>query len=136
MTIKNRSIGTWVVSLVAIIFGFMTLRSGGTTLFVPEVRAATGNAVYFVLWINFILGFAYIAAGVGLFLGKAWGKNLSLAIASITLLSYAAFGIHIAMGGLFMAKTVKAMAIRSLVWVSIAFYAVKTGTHKIQNQED
>ncbi len=92
--------------------------------------------LFLVLWINFILGFAYIAAGVGLILGRSWAKNLSLGIASITLLTYAAFGIHIAVGGLFMAKTVKVMAIRSLVWLCIAFYAVKTDTIKIQNQED
>jgi hypothetical protein len=29
-------------------------------------RAAAGNAVPFVLWFNFLAGFAYILAGLGL----------------------------------------------------------------------
>ena len=136
MTIKHRPVVAWIFSLVAIIFGIMTLKNGGATLFVAEDRATAGNVVFLVLWINFILGFAYIVTGVGLILGRSWVKQLSLAIAGITLLTYAGFGIHIALGGLFMAKTVKVMAIRTLVWLSIAFYAVKTDTIKIQNQKD
>ena len=120
MKILNRSVLTWIVSFVAIVFGFMTLRSGGTTLFVAETRAAAGDVVLFVLWINFALGFAYIAAGVGIFLGKTWAKNLSLAIAGITLITYAVLGVNIALGGMYKIKTVKAMAVRSLVWVGIA----------------
>jgi len=81
--------------------------------------------VPFVLWTNFVLGFAYIVAGIGLFLGKSWAKPLSMGIAGITLVTYAAFGIHVAMGGLFKAETVKVMAIRTLLWISIAFIANK-----------
>lgn len=112
------------MSFVAIIFGFMTLRSGFTTLFVAETRAAAGDVVLFVLWINFIMGFAYIAAGMGIFMGKAWAKYLALAIAGITLLTYAAFGINILLGGIWQLKTVKAMAVRSLIWLGIAYQTV------------
>jgi len=102
----------------------ITIRAGGTTLFVAEARAAAGDVGLFVLWINFILGFAYITAGIGIFLGKAWAKNLSLAIAGITLITYAAFGISIALGGVYKIKTVKVMAIRSLIWMGIAYQTV------------
>ena len=85
----NKTIISKIAALVAIIFGLMTLRSGGSTLFIEETRVAAGDVVMFVLWINFILGFAYIVAGIGIFLGKSWAKNLSLAIAGITLLTYA-----------------------------------------------
>ncbi len=124
MNIKNRSVVTWIISLVAIIFGFMTLRSGFTTLFVAETRAAAGDVVVFVLWINFILGFAYIAAGVGIFMGKIWAKYLSLSIAGITVLTYAAFGVNIMLGGVWKMKTVKAMAVRSLIWLGIAYHSI------------
>ncbi len=128
----NKTIITKIVAVVAFLFGLMTINSGGSTLFIEEVRQAAGDFVPFVLWINFILGFAYLAAGIGLFTGKAWGKSLSLAIAGITLLTYAAFGIHVALGGLFIVKTVKAMAVRSLVWVGIAFVAVKSNSSETQ----
>ncbi len=124
MNFKNRPVITWIMSFVAIIFGFMTLRSGFTTLFVAETRAAAGDVVLFVLWINFIMGFAYIAAGMGIFMGKAWAKYLALAIAGITLLTYAAFGINILLGGIWQLKTVKAMAVRSLIWLGIAYQTV------------
>ncbi len=129
----NKQIVSKIAALVAIIFGIMTLRSGGSTLFIEETRAAAGNVVLFVLWINFILGFAYIAAGIGLFQDKAWAKYLSIAIAGITLLTYAAFGINIALGGLYKMKTVRAMATRSIVWVAIAGYTIwasKTNNQK------
>ncbi|NQT62843.1 MAG: hypothetical protein HQ556_07800 [Candidatus Marinimicrobia bacterium] len=129
---KDRSVVTWILSLVAIGFGLMTVRAGFATIFVPETRTAAGDIVLFVLWINFILGFAYIVAGVGIFQEKAWAKNLSLAIAGITLLTYAAFGVNIAMGGIWKMKTVKVMAIRSLVWVGIAYHAVSAS--KTENQ--
>ncbi len=132
MKIKDKSVVTWIISLVAIGFGLMTVRAGFAHLFVPETRAAAGDIVLFVLWINFVLGFAYIVAGVGIFLEKVWAKNLSLAIAGITLLTYAAFGANIALGGIWKMKTVKMMTVRSLVWVVIAYHAITAS--KTENQ--
>ena len=47
---SNRAIGVWVISAVAILFGLLTLKSGGMVLFVdgPD-RVAAGNYVPFVL---------------------------------------------------------------------------------------
>jgi len=120
----NNSIVSKIFAVVAIVFGLMTLRSGGSTLFLEETRQAAGDIVLFVLWVNFILGFAYIVAGIGLFIGKPWAKNLAIGIAGITLLTYAAFGINIAMGGIYKIKTVKAMAVRSIVWIVIAYQSI------------
>lgn len=56
----------WVVlaALVAVGFGIVTIIVGGKTLFGGQVeRASAGNIVPFVLWFNFIAGFAYIIAG-------------------------------------------------------------------------
>lgn len=133
MKTKDTSIVTWIMSLVAIIFGLITIKSGGTTLFVEETRVAAGDVVLFVLWINFILGFAYIAAGIGLLMGKTWAKNLSLAIAGITLITYAAFGFSIALGSVYKIKTVKVMAVRSLIWVAIAYQTVVASKSDNQN---
>ena len=60
-----------VVSLIAIGFGLMTIWEGGAVLFVDgAARQAAGHYVPFVLWFNFLAGFAYVLAGVGLFLRK------------------------------------------------------------------
>lgn len=59
------------VALIAVVFGIATVIVGGKTLFGgAAVRAAAGNIVSFVLWFNFVAGFAYVAAGLGLFLWK------------------------------------------------------------------
>lgn len=129
----NKNILLKIAAIVAILFGIMTIKSGGSTLFIEEVRLAAGDYVPFVLWINTILGFAYILAGIGIYLGKSWAKTLTLAITGITLVTYMAFGIHVALGGLFISKTVKAMAVRSLVWISISLIMVKT--NNTQNSE-
>lgn len=109
---------------IAVAFGALTVVSGGTALFGgPEARAAVGDAVPFVLWFNFVAGFAYIAAGIGLWQAYRWALPLAVLIAVLTVLVFAAFGLHIAMGGAYETRTVGAMMLRSLVWIAIALVA-------------
>jgi hypothetical protein len=113
----------WAVAaaFIAVIFGIVTIIVGGKTLFGgPEERAAAGNIVLFVLWFNFIAGFAYVIAGVGLFFWQRWAAQLSVAIAAATVAVFIAFGVHVLLGGGFEARTVGAMIIRSAVWIAIA----------------
>ncbi len=115
-----------VAALIAIIFGIVTIIVGGKTLFGgAEERAASGNIVPFVLWFNFIAGFAYVIAGYGLFLWKPWAAQLSAAIALATIAVFIAFGLHVYLGGTFEARTVGAMIIRSAVWIVIAAFACR-----------
>jgi hypothetical protein len=116
-----------ILALVAITFGITTIIVGGKTLFSgAEQRAAAGNIVPFVLWFNFVAGFAYIIAGAGLFLWKRWAARLSVAIASATIAVFIAFGIHVFLGGAFEVRTVGAMIIRSAMWIVIAASACHT----------
>ena len=109
------------VAIVAILFGFVTVIVGGKTLFgTADERAAAGHFVPFVLWFNFIAGFAYCAAGAGLLLWRRWTAPLAAVIALATLLVFAAFGGHIWLGGEFEMRTVGAMTLRSAVWLTIA----------------
>ena len=116
-----------ILALVAIAFGIVTIIVGGKTLFGgTEERAAAGNIVPFVLWFNFVAGFAYVIAGFGLFLWKRWAAQLSAAIAVATIAVFIAFGIHIFLGGAFEVRTVGAMIIRSAVWIMIAASTCRT----------
>ena len=117
----------WAIAaaLVAIIFGAITIVVGGKILFSAEERAAAGNIVPFVLWFNFIAGFAYVIAGYGLLLWKPWAAQLSGAIAVATIAVFSAFGLHVYLGGTFEARTVGAMIIRSAVWIAIAASACR-----------
>lgn len=112
------------ISLVAVGFGLLTIKEGGTALFGGEVaRAAAGNYVPFVLWFNFMAGFAYIVAGIGLWLQQRWAVWLAVSIATATAFTFAAFGAHIFIGGLYEKRTVIAMSMRMVVWATIAAIA-------------
>jgi len=111
-----------VAAVIAVLFGALTIVSGGKALFGGSAaRAAVGNAVPFVLWFNFAAGFAYVLAGVGLFLWRRWAAMLSAAIAFATLTIFVAFSWYAFSGGAFEMRTVGAMALRSVTWIAIAF---------------
>ena len=118
--------GPWIraISLLAVVFGLMTLKEGGAVLFGSgEARTAAGNYVPFVLWFNFVAGFAYVVAGVGIWLQRRWAAGLALVIAAATALVFAAFGVHVLAGGEYELRTVVAMSLRTLVWAAIALIA-------------
>ena len=82
MQAQQHGLRLWAISLVAIGFGLLTLKEGGTILFGDDVaRAAAGNYVPFVLWFNFLAGFAYVVAGAGLWLSQRWAVWLAITIA-------------------------------------------------------
>lgn len=123
-TKKNPPTGTWIAALAAVAFGLLTLKSGGSVLFFDgTARAEAGSYVPFVLWFNFLAGFAYIAAGIGLWSRRRWAAWLAILIAAASLTVYLLLGLHIAQGGAFEQRTVIAMGIRCLVWSAIALYA-------------
>ncbi len=99
----------------------MTIKSGGSVLFVDgQARQAAGNYVDFVLWFNFSAGFFYVATGMAVYLEKAWTTFAAVTLATLTILVFSAFGIHIFNGGEYEVRTVYAMTLRSLVWIVIA----------------
>lgn len=121
--ISQRTITIWVISLLAIVFGLMTLKSGGAVLFTDgEARLAAGHYVPFVLWFNFFAGFFYIVAAIALWLMRPWSAWLSLVIAVVTLAAFTGLGLHILSGGEYEMRTVVAMALRSAVWIMIALF--------------
>ena len=130
MTAHNgRGIWMRVIALIAIGFGLMTIREGGAVLFYDgAARDAAGSYVPFVLWFNCLAGFAYVIAGVGLWMRRRWATWLAMAIAVATALVFLAFGVHVALGGAWERRTVIAMTLRTLVWVGIAAIAWRRST--------
>ena len=122
----SRPLSIWLISLIAIAFGLLTIRSGGLVLFVDgSAREQAGHYVPFVLWFNFLAGFVYVVAGLGLWLRRRWAVWLAVLLAAATLLVFAAFGLHVWRGGLYEARTVAAMTLRSVVWLLIAVTAYR-----------
>ncbi|MCF3594570.1 hypothetical protein LZG00_11225 [Rhodobacteraceae bacterium LMO-12] len=120
----HRKTGLLIAAAVALLFGVLTVFSGGRALFGGvEARAAVGNAVPFVLWFNTLAGFAYVLAGIGLFLGRRWALWLSTGIFGATVLVFLAFGTHVLQGGAYEMRTVGAMSLRAGVWALISVVA-------------
>lgn len=112
---------------IAVVFGVLTVFSGGRALFgTAEARASVGNAVGFVLWFNFSAGFVYVFTGLGLWRGLRWAPWAAAALAGSTALVAVAFGLHVLRGGAYEARTVGAMAIRLVFWTLLAWLALRT----------
>jgi len=125
-TKSGQPIGTWIIAVIAVVFGLLTIKSGGSVLFVDGIaREAAGHYVPFVLWFNFLAGFAYLLAGAGLFMKKRWAAGLSIVIAATTLVVFALFGLHILDEGMYEVRTVIAMSMRTVVWALIATFAYR-----------
>ncbi|MDI4635874.1 hypothetical protein J7U46_22605 [Pelomonas sp. V22] len=119
------------LAVVAVLFGLLTVLSGGRTLFGGNAaRLAAGAIVPFVLWFNFVAGFAYLSCGLGLWGRRRWSVPLAVFIAVATGLVFAAFGVHAWNGGAYEARTVGAMALRTLLWAGIAGAAYRALRHR------
>jgi hypothetical protein len=129
----KRSPGTWIVTAVAVVFGLLTIKSGGSVLFVEGVsRQQAGDYVPFVLWFNFLAGFAYLVAGIGLWKRQRWAAWLAIVIAAASALVYVLLGLHISNGGAYEMRTVIAMGARCAIWTAIALFSYWTILRKQQ----
>jgi hypothetical protein len=109
------------VALLAGAFGVATALSGGRVLFGPDAaRAAAGHVVPFVLWFNFLAGFAYVGAAMGIAQARRWSGLVAAGIALATALVFLALGAHVLAGGTFETRTVWAMTLRTGAWAAIA----------------
>ena len=122
-TLKAVPKGIWIAAVVALAFGVLTIVSGGRALFGSSAsRAATGDAVPFVLWFNFLSGFAYMVIGMGISLRKAWADWAAIALAIAIVAVFALLGWHILQSKPYEMRTVGAMALRAATWIAIVLY--------------
>ncbi|MBZ0132907.1 MAG: hypothetical protein K8F53_09860 [Rhodocyclaceae bacterium] len=124
--ISKSSAPMLLIAAVALGFGLASIASGGQVLFGGEdARRAAGKYLPFVVWFNFLAGFAYVAAAAGLAAQKAWAARLALFIAVATAAAFLVFGLFVFAGSPFEMRTVAAMTLRTALWTGIAWYAGK-----------
>ncbi|MEO8546300.1 MAG: hypothetical protein ABI434_22125 [Burkholderiaceae bacterium] len=121
---QARGLSVWAISAISVVFGLLTIKEGGAVVAGNEAAlTAAGNYIPFIVWFNFVAGFAYVAAGVGLWMQRRWAVGLTIAIAVATALVSAALGFMILSGTAFEQRTVFAMGLRTVVWAVIATIA-------------
>ncbi len=113
-----------LAAVIAVLFGIATVASGGNVLFGDGAQGA-GSYVPFIVWFNFVAGFVYVVAGVGLWRRQAWATWLALALAVATAGAFAALGLPVERGGAYEARTVLAMTLRLGIWAAIAALALR-----------
>lgn len=123
---QDRSLLMRIWAVIAILFGLLTITSGARVLFGSAAeKLAAGNVVDFILWCNFLLGFVYVIAGIGLWRRAAWAVKLAAIIATTTLLMFISLGVYIAGGGSYENRTLSAMVLRSVFWFTLYLVARK-----------
>lgn len=109
-------------AIAAAVFGATTIVSGAGTLFGPqEIKAAAGAIVQFVLWFNFLAGFAYLVGAYALYRGRRWAKGAAAIIAGATAIVAIAFIVYTLAGGAFSWRTPGALLLRFGFWAAIAW---------------
>jgi hypothetical protein len=108
---------TKTAAMIAVVFGTLTVISGGRALF---GGADMGAVVPFVLRFNFVAGFAYVIAGYGLWRRASWARFAAIVIFTSTAFVFAAFLVQVLRGVPWEERTMGAMILRTLVWAWIA----------------
>jgi len=109
-----------ILSFFVIVFGVMTIYSGGFALFGGvSGKEFAGKYVPFVLWFNFIAGFFYVICGVGVFFDKEWTLKLAKLILGSTGIVFILFGDFVISGGEYEIRTIEAMTFRSIFWIVV-----------------
>ncbi len=113
----------------AILFGVITLISGGRVLFGgTDAYNSAGNVVPFVLWFNFFAGFVYVMAGLSILLNHKLKTILSGFLAIATLAVFALLGVAICLETPYEMRTIYAMTFRSGFWIMALFFTRQNTT--------
>jgi hypothetical protein len=116
-----------IAAVAAAIFGVLTVITGTLALFGgAQAQAAVGNAVPFVLWFNFLAGFAYVAAAIGIWRGLRWGAWTAVALAALTAAVALVFGVHVMGGAAYEMRTVGALSLRLVFWVLVSAIVMRS----------
>lgn len=116
-----------IVSIALLLFALLTLFLSGSVIFdLFGIRAKEGNYVPVVVWANFISSALYLLAAYGIFKMKKWSVWLLAASVFILVAAFIGLKFHINSGGLYEAKTAKAMLFRIgiTILIGIASYLI------------
>lgn len=117
------------IGLAAGTFGLATITSGGSVaLRVGSAYDLAGDVVPFVVWFNFVAGFFYVIAALGIWDNRGWARPLAVLITASTVLVAAGFVLSVASGHAFELRTVVALSLRFVVWAGISTWL----TRKVQ----
>lgn len=118
----------YILAVALGLFALLTLFLSSSVIFdLFNIREKEGNYVLFVVWANFISSMIYLIAVYGLVKAKKWTALVLLVSAIILSVAFISLKIHISNGGIYEAKTVKAMIFRiglTLVFAVASYFLI------------
>ncbi|HKJ87518.1 MAG TPA: hypothetical protein VKA48_03330 [Gammaproteobacteria bacterium] len=118
--IGKRGLG-WLAALAAAAFGVVTLWAAAMLLFGPvSTEQVAGVFPPFLVWFDFLVGFLYLAGATGLLLRRRWAGTLAAAIAVVTAIIFAIYGLRALQGAPYEPRIVGALAGRVAFWAIMA----------------
>ncbi len=124
----------YIAAFVIGAFGLLTLYLSGSVIFdLFEMREKQGNYVLFVIWINFVCSFIYIASAYGFIKSKPWTTKILASALLMLIITFIAFIIYVNSGGIHKNDTFGALAFRStitLLGVIAAFFTITKNNKK------
>lgn len=110
-----------IAAIALALFAAVTIFMSGSVIFdLFGIRAQEGHYVQFVVNANFVCGFLYLIAAIGLFRHRKWSNPLLVTTLGILLVAFLGLMWHIEAGGLYEMKTVKALGGRFLITLVFA----------------
>lgn len=121
---KTKKVINFVSVTILTLFAFLTLFLSSSVIFDWfGIRAKEGNFVLFIVWANFICSVLYLAAVYGFLKRVKWTFWVLITALLILIAAFVALQFYIGNGGIYEAKTVKAMIFRMLVTLSFSLIA-------------
>ncbi len=125
----------YIAAFVIGVFGLLTLYLSGSVIFdLFEMREKQGNYVLFVIWINFICSFIYIASAYGFIKSKPWTTKILASALLMLIITFIAFIIYVNNGGIHKQITFSALIFRStmtLLVTLLAHYTINKNSKKL-----
>lgn len=104
------------ISYFAIIFGIMTIFSGGQNLFNSEVIKTQGNVIPEILWFNFSAGFVYLLIATLVLMQKKIALRITATLSALNFVALLHLINHVSQNGAYEVKTIFAMSFRTIFW--------------------
>jgi len=116
----------YIPAVILFLFASLTFFLSSSIIFdLFGIREKEGNYVLFVVIANFICSLIYFAAVYGFIKKKKWTRNVLIVAILILVFAFIGLQFHINAGGLYEAKTVKALIFRTVVTAVFLFSAHK-----------
>ncbi|WP_028870924.1 hypothetical protein [Psychroserpens burtonensis] len=122
---KNRNIINTVSAIILALFALLTLFLSSSVIFDWfGIRAEEGNYVLFIVWANFISSSLYLIAVYGFIKRTKWTFWVLITALVILIVAFIALQFHINNGGIYEAKTIKAMIFRMSMTLTFSLVAL------------